>query len=231
MSDMGGERYVARSLSGAHPRKRLQQPLHQTLTFVGPGSFHGRRRCILYFRSHLTAMATTFALSRHVPGYASVPPERCPCPASEVHRAATSFSFSARADGCLAGTVLLSACSRTAWRRTARRAVDLPVREPPVTTTVALPGAKVEEETKQKRADEYRLVLFNDPLNKREYVARCLMTICLLKEGDAYQVMMKAHKEGVAVVGTYAFETAEAYCESLKAQGLSVDIFPVDKDD
>lgn len=71
MSDMGGERYVARSLSGAHPRKRLQQPLHQTLTFVGPGSFHGRRRCILYFRSHLTAMATTFALSRHVPGYAS----------------------------------------------------------------------------------------------------------------------------------------------------------------
>ena len=55
------------------------------------------------------------------------------------------------------------------------------------------------------------------------------MTICLLKEGDAYQVhctkakpgsagccalkaqvMMKAHKEGVAVVGTYSFETAEA---------------------
>ena len=69
------------------------------------------------------------------------------------------------------------------------------------------------------------------------------MTICLLKEGDAYQVMMKAHKEGVAVVGTYAFETAEAgascqfhdvseaYCESLKAQGLSVDIIPVDKND
>ena len=56
------------------------------------------------------------------------------------------------------------------------------------------------------------------------------MTICLLKEGDAYQVlllstqyarllgpmlqvMMKAHKEGVAVVGTYSFETAEAGCE------------------
>lgn len=95
--------------------------------------------------------------------------------------------------------------------------------------------ASAVEETKQKRADEYRLVLFNDPLNKREYVARrdsyvrsflvldylglrplknppsvhphehhpcpcvsarlssrkppgrCLMTICLLKEGDAYQ--------------------------------------------
>lgn len=107
----------------------------------------------------------------------------------------------------------------------------MPVKEPPVTTTVAIPGAKVEEETKQKRADEYRLVLYNDPLNKREFVARCLMTICLLKEGDAYQVMMKAHKEGVAVVGTYSFETAEAYCDGLKSQGLSVDIFPVDKDE
>eukprot|EP00931_Biecheleriopsis_adriatica_P078670 TRINITY_DN52097_c0_g1_i1.p1 TRINITY_DN52097_c0_g1~~TRINITY_DN52097_c0_g1_i1.p1 ORF type:complete len:197 (-),score=36.32 TRINITY_DN52097_c0_g1_i1:46-588(-) len=115
--------------------------------------------------------------------------------------------------------------------RTRRRVVEMPVKEPVVTTTVAIPGAKVEEETRQKRADEYRLVLYNDPLNKREFVARCLMTICLLKEGDAYQVMMKAHKEGVAVVGTYSFETAEAYCEGLKTQGLSVDILPVDKDD
>eukprot|EP00425_Heterocapsa_triquetra_P039295 CAMPEP_0195084442 /NCGR_PEP_ID=MMETSP0448-20130528/25124_1 /TAXON_ID=66468 /ORGANISM="Heterocapsa triquestra, Strain CCMP 448" /LENGTH=173 /DNA_ID=CAMNT_0040117753 /DNA_START=1 /DNA_END=522 /DNA_ORIENTATION=+ len=113
----------------------------------------------------------------------------------------------------------------------ARCAVDLPVRESEVKTTVAIPGAAVEEETRQKRADEYRLLLFNDPLNKREFVARCLMTICLLKEGDAYQVMMKAHKEGVAVVGTYKFETAEAYCEGCKAQGLSVDIIPVDGDD
>ncbi|CAE6966993.1 clpS [Symbiodinium natans] len=133
-----------------------------------------------------------------------------------------------------AGTGLLFAASfaaRYGRRGVARRAVDMPVKEPPVTTTVAIPGAKVEEDTKQKRADEYRLVLYNDPLNKREFVARCLMTICLLKEGDAYQVMMKAHREGVAVVGTYSFETAEAYCDGLKSQGLSVDIFPVDKDE
>jgi hypothetical protein len=86
-----------------------------------------------------------------------------------------------------------------------RRAVDMPVKEPPVTTTVAIPGAKVEEvtwiwrlcgdlcafgfpstahscmysfqETRQKRADEYRLVLYNDPLNKREYVARRILLV------------------------------------------------------
>mmetsp|Transcript_36778 Transcript_36778/g.83206 ORF Transcript_36778/g.83206 Transcript_36778/m.83206 type:complete len:195 (-) Transcript_36778:165-749(-) len=114
---------------------------------------------------------------------------------------------------------------------TRRRAVELPVKEAPVETTVAIPGAKVSEESKQKRADQYRLLLFNDPLNKREFVARCLITIALLKESDAYQVMMKAHTEGVAVVGTYQFETAEAYCEGLKAKGLAVDIIPVDGDD
>jgi len=112
----------------------------------------------------------------------------------------------------------------------ARRAVDLPVREAPVETTVAIPGAKVEEDAKQKKADQYRLLLFNDPLNKREFVARCLMTICLLKESDAYQVMMKAHKDGVAIIGTYQFETAEAYCEGLKAKGLTVDIIPLESD-
>eukprot|EP00434_Breviolum_minutum_P042134 symbB.v1.2.037489.t1/scaffold5553.1/size25922/4 len=152
-------------------------------------------------------------------------------PSQPFPQAQREDTFSKRYDWaqrwCLAGSAFLAACSQPAFSRTARRAVDMPVKEPPVTTTVAIPGAKVEEETRQKRADEYRLVLYNDPLNKRE----CLMTICLLKEGDAYQVMMKAHKEGVAVVGTYAFETAEAYCEGLKAQGLSVDIIPVDKDD
>lgn len=112
----------------------------------------------------------------------------------------------------------------------ARRALDLPVREASVGTTIAIPGAVVEEDTRQKKADQYRLLLFNDPLNKREFVARCLMTVCLIKEGDAFQVMMKAHKDGVGIVGTYQFETAEAYCEGLKAKGLSVDIIPVDGD-
>eukprot|EP00930_Biecheleria_cincta_P040647 TRINITY_DN27847_c0_g1_i1.p1 TRINITY_DN27847_c0_g1~~TRINITY_DN27847_c0_g1_i1.p1 ORF type:complete len:187 (-),score=29.50 TRINITY_DN27847_c0_g1_i1:94-654(-) len=131
---------------------------------------------------------------------------------------------------CTAALGLRSLSSRR-WghSRTFRRAVDLPVREPEIKTTVAIPGAVVKEETRQKRADEYRLLLFNDPLNKREFVARQLMTICLLKEGDAFEVMMKAHREGVAVVGTYSFETAEAYCEALTAQGLQVDIIPVDK--
>ncbi|CAJ1358640.1 unnamed protein product [Effrenium voratum] len=164
---------------------------------------------------------------------------------------------------------------------------------------VAAPKATVEEETRQKRADQYRLLLFtevlmsftdtdgdnirlqkegmfvneyvndrleirrmeyfdidekarsyHDPTGRgwfrssedvaelvrkkelmfieRDFLARCLMTVCGLKESSAYQVMMQAHTEGVAVVGTYAFETAETYCAALNAKGLSAEIVPVD---
>jgi len=100
-----------------------------------------------------------------------------------------------------------------------------------VGTTVAIPGAKVEEETRQKRAKQYHLLLLNDPLNKREFVARCLMTICFLGESEAYRVMMTAHTEGSAVVGTYQFEMAEVYCDGLKDKGIRADIVPVDDGD
>ncbi|CAE7465871.1 clpS [Symbiodinium natans] len=66
---------------------------------------------------------------------------------------------------------------------------------------------------------------------ERDFLARCLMTVCGLKESSAYQVMMKAHTEGTAVVGTYDFETAEMYCAGLKAKGLSADILPVEDGD
>lgn len=55
----------------------------------------------------------------------------------------------------------------------------------------------------------------------REYVARVLVqTIPELQQADAYVVMQKAHKQGMAVVGVWVFEIAEAYCDSLKSGGL-----------
>ena len=55
----------------------------------------------------------------------------------------------------------------------------------------------------------------------REYVARILVqNIPELQQADAYLVMQKAHKQGMAVVGVWVFEIAEAYCASLKAGGL-----------
>ena len=58
-------------------------------------------------------------------------------------------------------------------------------------------------------------------VRRREYVARVLVgSIPDLTQADAYIVMQKAHKQGMAVVGVWVFEMAEAYCDKLKTGGL-----------
>ena len=58
-------------------------------------------------------------------------------------------------------------------------------------------------------------------LRRREYVARVLVgSIPGMSQADAYLVMQKAHKQGMAVVGIWVFEVAEAYCDKLKSGGL-----------
>lgn len=56
---------------------------------------------------------------------------------------------------------------------------------------------------------------------RREYVARVLVgSVPGLTQADAYLIMQKAHKQGMAVVGVWVFEVAEAYCDKLKSGGL-----------
>ena len=82
---------------------------------------------------------------------------------------------------------------------------------------------------KQNQKDKgWEVRLWNDPMNKREYVARCLTEIVSLSDGSAYQVMMQAHQFGLAVIGTYHQERAELYRDSLLEHGLVVDMVPSD---
>ena len=72
--------------------------------------------------------------------------------------------------------------------------------------------------------------LYNDPMNKREFVARCLTEICGLGGGAAYGVMMRAHQNGIAVIGNYHRELAELHKARLSGEGLFVDMVPADDD-
>jgi ATP-dependent Clp protease adapter protein ClpS len=72
--------------------------------------------------------------------------------------------------------------------------------------------------------------LYNDPMNKREFVAMCLNDICGLGDGAAYDVMMKAHQTGIAVIGNYHRELAEMYWARLSGEGLLIDMVPADDD-
>ena len=107
--------------------------------------------------------------------------------------------------------------------------------EPPPT----IEKEKVVEEKKneEKKEESYTgkrggwaVRLFNDPFNKREFVAMCLSKIVGLTDGQSYQVMMQAHQNGVAVVGRFDLERAELYKTSLLDHGLLSDMIPVEDD-
>ena len=81
-------------------------------------------------------------------------------------------------------------------------------------------AATSNDETK-KTSLSYQVMLYNDPMNKRERVSKVLTEIAELKEKDANRVMMEAHTTGKSRVGD-AFdnrEKAEALAVSLKQQG------------
>lgn len=91
---------------------------------------------------------------------------------------------------------------------------------------------KVKEDKKEQsqgtKMPAWEVRLFNDPFNKREFVARCLATVCGKNDTESYQIMMQAHQNGMGIIGRYDYEIAELYQKSLKDNGLLVDMVPVD---
>ena len=96
------------------------------------------------------------------------------------------------------------------------------------------PEVKKESKQKEKQQDlgseGWEVRLYNDPFNKREFVARCLMEIVGLSDTASYQVMMQAHQNGIAAIGRYHRERAELYRDRLVGEGLVCDMIPVDDD-
>ena len=72
--------------------------------------------------------------------------------------------------------------------------------------------------------------IYNDGKNTREFVARCLVQIVGHSELTAYQTMMQAHQNGIAVVGIYRYEIAEMYYSELTKNGIVCDLVPVDEE-
>lgn len=86
------------------------------------------------------------------------------------------------------------------------------------------------KERKSTGSEAWEVRIFNDGTNTREFVARCLVQITGLSEITAYQTMMQAHQNGVAVVGRYVYEIAEMYHGALKKNGIICDLVPVDEE-
>lgn len=81
-------------------------------------------------------------------------------------------------------------------------------------------------ERKHSGSEAWKVRIYNDGMNTREFVAKCLVQITSLTENAAYDTMMLAHQNGIAVVGKYAFEIAEMYHSGLTDQGIVSDLVP-----
>ena len=68
--------------------------------------------------------------------------------------------------------------------------------------------------------DNYLVILYNDPFNKRAYVSEVLQDVFSWDESQADVVMMQAHMNGFAVVLETSKERAEEYANKLLEKGL-----------
>lgn len=86
------------------------------------------------------------------------------------------------------------------------------------------------KERKDAGGKAWEVRIYNDGMNTREHVARSLVQITGMSEAEAYNTMMQAHQNGIAVVGVWVYEVAEMYYEALQKQGIVCDLVPVDDD-
>ncbi len=91
------------------------------------------------------------------------------------------------------------------------------------------PGGQAATKTAPPRPRQlppYRVLLHNDDTNTVEFVFTTLVELAALQTERATEVMLEAHKEGVALILVTHKERAELYQEQFTSKGLTVTIEP-----
>jgi ATP-dependent Clp protease adaptor protein ClpS len=81
------------------------------------------------------------------------------------------------------------------------------------------PRSKVRPKTKRPRL--HKVILLNDDYTPREFVVAVLMAVFRMTEGQAYKVMMTAHRRGACVVAVYTKDVAETKATEATEAGRS----------
>lgn len=69
---------------------------------------------------------------------------------------------------------------------------------------------KERQNVKLQEPRKYNVILHNDDFTTMEFVVKILTTIFLRSEAEAQMLMLKVHKEGQAVAGTYSLDLAQS---------------------
>lgn len=78
---------------------------------------------------------------------------------------------------------------------------------------------------------QWMVILYNDPINKRLYVQNVLMEVFSFSEAVAHETMMLAHTYGFSVCGEWYKELAEEYSKQLQQRGLIAEAKPAGGND
>ena len=92
-------------------------------------------------------------------------------------------------------TLLAPSWSSSSFSSLASTVIDSPtITEDDIVIEILKDSDTKSEEKNGK--DGWEIRLFNDPMNHRTFVAKCLNEICGKSDSESYQIMMQAHKSG-----------------------------------
>jgi ATP-dependent Clp protease adaptor protein ClpS len=79
-------------------------------------------------------------------------------------------------------------------------------------------GLVVEEaksDTELRKPSLYQVLIHNDDFTSMEFVVLILLTVFGRTESDAFDLMLRVHREGVGIAGLYTYEIAEMKVEKV----------------
>ncbi|WP_028574089.1 ATP-dependent Clp protease adapter ClpS [Desulfonatronovibrio hydrogenovorans] len=83
-----------------------------------------------------------------------------------------------------------------------------------ITEAGTSPDTTSEDEIAQPR--RYKVLLHNDDYTTMDFVIHVLKTVFNKTEGEAVQIMLNVHKNGIGVCGVYTAEVAETKVVAVK---------------
>jgi ATP-dependent Clp protease adaptor protein ClpS len=76
---------------------------------------------------------------------------------------------------------------------------------------------KTRTERRLKKPKLYKVLLHNDDYTTMEFVVFILQAIFHRSEGEAVQIMLHVHRNGIGVAGVYTYEVAETRIAQVEA--------------
>jgi len=70
----------------------------------------------------------------------------------------------------------------------------------------------------------YKLLLWNDEVNSMEHVMEALITICGIKNEDAFRIMLEAHSKGKSIAKTGSYDDMVSMKDALNKQMIEATV-------